>query len=80
MYIFPKQGYFESKGDTIMKKPLSATDKNVLKDLQAKKIHTSSLEQLFGRINNNQKFQSQEKEYLKKILTENINNYYNRTH
>lgn len=63
-----------------MKKTLSTTDKNVLKDLRSKNIRTSSLEQLFGKINTNQHFQATDKEYLKRILTENINHYYERTH
>jgi hypothetical protein len=71
---------YSGPGGKIMKKPLSATDKSTLKALQTKHIQTTSLEQLFGKINTNQHFQSKEKEYLKGILTENINNYYNRTH
>ena len=63
-----------------MKKPFSATDKHILHDLQSKQIQTASLEHLFDKINTNAHFESQEKKYLKKILTDNINNYYKRTH
>ena len=63
-----------------MKKALSTTDKQVLKGLQSKQIRTKSLEMIFGRINANQHFKTDEKAYLKQILTENINNYYKRTH
>lgn len=63
-----------------MKELLFNEDIQIIKDLRAKHIKTDSLEQLFSRINRNQRFQDAEKEYLKKILIHNINNAFKKKH
>jgi len=63
-----------------MKKHLCKKDKAIITDFQGKHIGTKSLETIFSHINDNHRFASQEKDYLKRILTENINNAYKREH
>ena len=57
-----------------MKDLLFNEDIEVIKELQTKQIGTESLKHLFSRINRNPRFKQTEKEYLKKILIDNINN------
>lgn len=58
---------------------LFKADKKTLKSFEQKKIGTKSLAQIFDRINQNKHFSLSEKIYLKKILTDNINNAFNRS-
>lgn len=57
-----------------MKELLFGSDIETIKDLKSKHIHTDSLQHLFSRINRNQRFKEDEKDYLKRILIDNINN------
>ncbi len=52
---------------------LFSEDIDSLKDLEAKRVGTITLKHLFSRINRNHRFKEDEKEYLKRILIENIN-------
>lgn len=63
-----------------MKELLFSNDIETLRDLKSKHVRTESLEQLFNRINRNQRFKEDEKEYLKRILVENINNAFKKSH
>lgn len=63
-----------------MKKHLLKNDRRVLKSFERQHIGTNSLSMVFSHINDNPRFESQEKEYLKQILTENINNSFRRNH
>ncbi len=53
---------------------LSRTDLEIINNLQEKNIKTDGLRNIFSKINNNPRFQENEKEYLKQILVANINN------
>lgn len=63
-----------------MRELLFNEDIEVIRDLRSKHIKTESLKHLFSRINRNQRFKEDEKEYLKRILIENINNAFQKKH
>ena len=64
----------------MMQDKLFKQDLSVLKELEKKDIQTGSLKTIFSKINQNQRFEQRDKEYLKKILVDNINNAYYRKH
>lgn len=59
---------------------LSRTDLDIINTLQEKNIKTEGLRNIFSKINNNPRFQENEKEYLKQILVANINNAFKKKH
>ena len=65
---------------TMVKKLLFKKDIEVLHDLENKHIKTKNLENIFSKINLNHRFKDNEKQYLKKILIDNINNAYKKKH